>query len=265
MSSASQPATIDPRLIQDAPGLAGAWAGFRRRVSQGELGSLPVIVGLSAIWITFYLANDRFLSAVNLTNLMLQISAMGLISAGIVLILLLGETDLSAGAVSGLAASVMTILNVKQGWPAVPALLAGLATGAVIGLFQGSWVTRFKVPSFVVTLAGSLAWQGALFSVLGSTGSVNLQNPVITGLTSTFFSAPVSWLVVALLVAAYAGTTFLERRRRASVHLPLVPLRNVLMRMGIICGAVVVAVLVFTSDRGLPLACLLYTSDAADE
>ncbi|WP_434379807.1 sugar ABC transporter permease [Melittangium boletus] len=258
MSSASQPATIDPRLIQDAPGLAGAWAGFRRRVSQGELGSLPVIVGLSAIWLTFYLANDRFLSAVNLTNLMLQISAMGLISAGIVLILLLGETDLSAGAVSGLAASVMTILNVKQGWPAVPALLAGLATGAVIGLFQGSWVTRFKVPSFVVTLAGSLAWQGALFSVLGSTGSVNLQNPLITGLTSTFFSAPVSWLVVALLVAVYAGTTFFERRRRASVHLPLVPLRNVLMRMGIICGAVAVAVLVFTSDRGLPLATLIF-------
>src|SRR6218665_1766632 len=254
MSSASQPTAIDPRLIQDAPGMAGAWAGFRRRVSQGEVGSLPLIVRLS----TFYLANERFLSAVNLTNLMLQISAMGMISAGIVLILLLGETDLSAGAVSGLAASVMTILNVKQGWPAVPALLAGLATGAAIGLFQGTWVTRFKVPSFVATLAGSLAWQGALFSVLGSTGSVNLNNPIITGLTSTFFSAPVSWAMVVLFIALYVGTTVLERRRRATLGLPLAPIRNVATRMLIISGAVVVSVLIFTNDRGLPLATLIF-------
>ncbi|EPX57434.1 ribose transport system permease protein RbsC [Cystobacter fuscus DSM 2262] len=257
MSSANQTA-IDPRLIQDAPGMAGAWAGFRRRVSQGELGSLPVIIGLSAIWIIFYLANERFLSAINLTNLMLQISAMGMISAGIVLILLLGETDLSAGAVSGLAAAVMTILNVKMHVPAVPALLAGLATGTAIGAFQGTWVTRFKVPSFVVTLAGSLAWQGALFSVLGSTGSVNLYDPVITGLTSTFFSTPVSWGVVAVIIGTYVGSVFLERRRRATLGLVQAPLRNVAFRMIIICGAVVAAVSVFTQDRGLPLATLIF-------
>ncbi|OJH36835.1 sugar ABC transporter permease [Cystobacter ferrugineus] len=257
MSSVNQSA-IDPRLIQDAPGLAGAWAGFRRRVSQGELGSLPVIIGLSAIWIIFYMANERFLSAINLTNLMLQISAMGMISAGIVLILLLGETDLSAGAVSGLAAAVMTILNVKMHVPAVPALLAGLATGAAIGAFQGTWVTRFKVPSFVVTLAGSLAWQGALFSVLGSTGSVNLYDPVITGLTSTFFSTPVSWAIVAVIIGTYVGSVFLERRRRAALGLVQAPLRNVAIRMIIICGAVVTAVSIFTQDRGLPLATLIF-------
>ncbi|WNG27488.1 sugar ABC transporter permease [Cystobacter fuscus] len=257
MSSVNQSA-IDPRLIQDAPGLAGAWAGFRRRVSQGELGSLPVIIGLSAIWIIFYLANERFLSAINLTNLMLQISAMGMISAGIVLILLLGETDLSAGAVSGLAAAVMTILNVKMHVPAVPALLAGLATGAAIGAFQGTWVTRFKVPSFVVTLAGSLAWQGALFSVLGSTGSVNLYDPVITGLTSTFFSTAASWAIVAVIIGTYVGSVLLERRRRATLGLVQAPLRNVAIRMVIICGAVVAAVSIFTQDRGLPLATLIF-------
>ena len=86
--SVPQPSVVDPRLIQDAPGVRGAWQGFRRRVSQGELGSLPVIVGLSLIWLIFYVANERFLSAVNLTNLMLQIAAMGTISAGIVLVLL---------------------------------------------------------------------------------------------------------------------------------------------------------------------------------
>ena len=250
--------TVDPRLIQDAPGLAGAWASFRRRVSQGELGSLPVIIGLSAIWIIFYVSNDRFLSAVNLTNLMLQISAMGMISAGIVLILLLGETDLSAGSVSGLAAAVMTVLNVKQHVPAVPALLAGLVTGAAIGAFQGMWVTRFRVPSFVVTLAGLLTWQGLLLYVLGSTGSVNLYDPLITGLTATFFGTAASWGIVALIIALYAGTVFFERRRRSSLSLPLAPLRNVLLRMGVISAAVAVAVAIFNQDRGLPLATLIF-------
>jgi D-xylose transport system permease protein len=250
--------TVDPRLIQDAPGLAGAWQGFRRRVSQGELGSLPVIVGLSAIWLIFYLANERFLSAVNLTNLMLQIAAMGTISAGIVLVLLLGEIDLSAGAVSGLSAAVMTILNVKQQWAPVPSLLAGLATGAVIGLFHGLWITRFRVPSFVVTLAGLLGWQGALLFTLGGTGTVNINEPFITGLTGTFFGPEIAWPVAALIILVYVGTVLVERWRRAAAGLPLAHLRSTVARAVVISGAVVAAVAVFTQDRGLPLAALLF-------
>jgi D-xylose transport system permease protein len=256
--SAPSGAPVDPRLIQDAPGLAGAWQGFRRRVSQGELGSLPVIVGLSVIWLLFYLANERFLSAVNLTNLMLQIAAMGTISSGIVLVLLLGEIDLSAGAVSGLSAAVMTILNVKQGWGAVPALLAGLATGAGIGLFHGLWITRLRVPSFVVTLAGLLGWQGALLFVLGGTGTVNLNDKLITGLTGTFFGPEIAWPVAGLIILAYVGTVMLERWRRAAAGLPQKPLRSTVARAVVISGALLAAIAVFTQDRGLPLASLLF-------
>lgn len=258
MSVPREAAAVDPRLIQDAPGLKGAWAGFRRRVSQGELGSLPVIIGLSLIWLIFYLANERFLSAVNLTNLMLQIAAMGTISAGIVLVLLLGEIDLSAGAVSGLSAAVMAILNVKHGWGAFPALLAGLATGAGIGLFHGLWITRFRVPSFVVTLAGLLGWQGALLFVLGNTGTVNLNDDVITGLTGTFFEPAVAWPVAILIVLLYVGTVLMERWRRAAAGLPQPHLRSTVARLGGISGAVVAAVAVFTQDRGLPLAAIIF-------
>ena len=168
------PPGVDSRLISDEPGLAGALRGFRRRVAQGELGNLPVLFGIVVIWAVFQILNDRFLSPVNLTNLMLQIAAMGTISVGIVLVLLLGEIDLSVGAVSGFTAGIMAVLNVKHGWPAVPAMGAAILAGLAIGAFQGAWITKLRVPSFVVTLAGLLAWQGALLYVLVSTGPKNV-------------------------------------------------------------------------------------------
>src|SRR6266498_3123843 len=119
---------LDPRLIGEQPGLAGAWAGFRRRLAQGELGSLPVVLGIAIIWLIFWIANDRFLSAGNLTNL----------------VLLLGEIDLSVGALSGLCAAIMAVLNVQHGVPGWLAILAGLASGTAVGAFQGFWTTRFR-------------------------------------------------------------------------------------------------------------------------
>ena len=147
-----------------------------RRFLQGDLASLRVILAIAVIWIIFQLQNERFLSAANLTNLFLQITAVGLIAVGVVMVLLIGEIDLSVGAVSGLAAAVMAVLNVKHGWDPALAIVAGVATGAAIGLLQGLLFTRFRIPSFVVTLAGLLAWQGALLLVLGKTGTVNLSN-----------------------------------------------------------------------------------------
>src|SRR5215211_3446001 len=141
-----------------------------------RLGSLRVFIVLAIIWIIFQTQNENFLSSFNITNLVLQIAGVGMISIGVTLILLLGEIDLSVGAVSGLAAAVMAVLNVKHGWGPIPAMGAGLATGLAIGLLNGFFVTQFGIPSFVVTLAGLLAWQGALLRVLGETGTVNITN-----------------------------------------------------------------------------------------
>ena len=106
------------------------------RLARGELGSVRVLITIALIWTIFQLQNDRFLSAVNLTNLTLQIAAIGTISVGVVLVLLLGEIDLSVGAVSGLAAGVMAVFNVKHGWNADLAILAGLVVGAITGASQ---------------------------------------------------------------------------------------------------------------------------------
>ncbi len=249
---------IDPRLAQAEPGLAGVAKEFWRRLTQGELGSLPVVLGLAAVWIYFQSANSNFLSAGNLTNLMLQIAAVGTISVGVVMVLLLGEIDLSVGSVSGLAAATMAVLNVKEGWTAVPAIAAGLVVGAAIGLLQGLWVTKLRVPSFVVTLAGLLAWQGALLQVLGSTGTVNLTDRKITDLAGTFFSDVWGWVLAAAVIAATVATTLAHRRRAKAAGLTPAPLRGDILKLVVIAAGTIVAVAVFNADRGVPLAVCIF-------
>jgi D-xylose transport system permease protein len=241
----------------DAPAEPTSRADLMRRFLEGDLASLRVILAIAAIWIVFELPNDRFLSAVNLTNLFLQITAVGLISVGVVMALLLGEIDLSIGAVSGLAAAVMAVLNVKQGWNPYLAITVGILTGATIGLLQGMLFTRFSIPSFVVTLAGSLAWTGALLLVLGNTGTVNLSNSPITNLANTFFPASVGWAIVALSVGAYAAVTLGGHRRRVAAGVTTEPIGLLILRIGIVAVAAVVAILVLNSDRGLPLALII--------
>jgi D-xylose transport system permease protein len=228
-----------------------------RRFVQGDLASARVVIGLAVIWIIFQSQNDRFLSAVNLTNLMLQITATGLISVGVVYVLLLGEIDLSVGAVSGLAAAIMSVLNAQHGWNPYLAIAAGILAGTTIGLLQGFLFTRFGIPSFVVTLAGLLAWQGALLQVLGSTGSINITDPKITGLANIFYSDTVGWIFAAIIIGVYVGVTLYSYRQRIGRGLDPGNFGIHILRMVLVAAAVIVAVAVLNSDRGVPLAVLI--------
>ena len=251
-------AARDPRLEVDKEGLAGLWSRFTRRAREGELGSLPVVVGLIIIWLFFSFKEENFLTSGNITNLMLQITGVGIIATGIVLVLLLGEIDLSVGIVSGLAASVMAVLNVKHGWPGWAAILAALVVGLACGLFMGFFVTYFRVPSFVVTLAGLLAFQGLLLYVLGDTGTVNLTDASITDLANTFFDPVVGWIIALVLLVPYVLLTLLGYRRRIAAGLEVVPIVLIILRLAVVCGGVIVGVLVLNSDRGVPLATLIF-------
>jgi D-xylose transport system permease protein len=228
-----------------------------RRLVQGDLASLRVVIGLALIWAIFQYENSRFLSAQYLTNLGLQITAIGLISVGIVYVLLLGEIDLSVGAISGLAAACMAVLNVKHGWSPYLAIAAAVAVGCGIGLLQGSLFTRFGIPSFVVTLAGLLAWQGALLQVLGSTGSLNITDPKITGLANTFYSDTAGWIFVAAGLAAYGAVLVIGQRRRVAAGLAGQSPAAQAVRFVGVAAVAIGTVLVFNSDRGTPLALLI--------
>ena len=242
---------------------AKAWAARKelkpaaQRVIQGDLSSIRVVLGLVVIAIIFQVQEPNFLSAENLTNLMLQITTIGLISVGIVFVLLLGEIDLSVGAVSGLAAAVMAVLSVKHGWNAYLAIAAAVAVGAGIGFLQGSLFSRFVVPSFVVTLAGLLVWEGALLQVLGKTGSLNINDPKITGLANTFYSDTVGWIFAAVIIAAYAAVVALGYRRRVVAGLGDRNRVSMVVRVVFFAALVVGAVAILNSDRGVPLALMI--------
>ena len=241
----------------DAPAERTSPRDMLRRFLQGDLASLRVILAIAVIWIIFQSQNDRFLTATNLTNLFLQITAIGLIAVGIVLVLLIGEIDLSVGAVSGFAAAVMAVLNVKHGVPVVVAIAAGVGTGAIIGLVQGFLFTKFTIPSFVVTLAGSLVWQGALLKVLGDTGTVNLSNSGITDLANTFYGDAFGWILAAVAIAVFALLTLGGYRRRAAAGVTTEPIALLLVRIVAMAAVTIAAVAILNSDRGVPLAILI--------
>lgn len=251
MSEKEQDTQVSVRSV------GGTLRTLGRMLTEGRAGSLLVILMIAAIWIFFQVMNANFLSAANLTNLMLQNVAVATISIGVVLILLLGEIDLSVGSVSGLCAAVLAVLIVNQNVSPVLAILAALATGSAVGLFTGFMITRFRIPSFVITLAGLLLWQGLQLYVLGETGTINLTDNFVTKLTSTFFSPLVGWIVAVLAIVIMCGLALFGRVRRRRAELPAGPMRGQAIRIVLIGAAIVAAIVIFNKDRGLPLAVVI--------
>jgi D-xylose transport system permease protein len=254
---------------RDAAGQAAAAEGLARpdvrhplrALAEGELGSVRVLIALALIWTFFQIRVEDgvFLTSQNLTNLSLQIAAVGTVSIGIVLVLLLGEIDLSVGSVAGLCGAITTVLSVKNGWDPKVAIAAGLAAGAAIGLFQGTVVTFFGIPSFVVTLAGLIGWQGAQLKVLGETGTVNLPFPgTVTDLAFTFYSDTFGWIVALVVIALYVGSSLNRRRKRLAAGLDPGDIRFFILRAVLVSAAVLITINVFNSDRGTPLSALIF-------
>ncbi|WP_394826775.1 sugar ABC transporter permease [Pendulispora albinea] len=257
-------AAVDPRLLVRESGIRGYLEDFRRRLRGGDLGALPVAIGLVVIWVTFYSLNENFLAPQNLSNLSLQIAATGTISVGIVLVLLLGEIDLSVGSVSGLTSAILAVLNVNQGMSATASILAALAAGAVVGAVHGFFFSRVGVPSFVVTLAGLIGWQGLQLYVLGKEGTINLPyEGGVASLTHTFFPPVVGYAIGAAIVAAYALLDVSASRRRAKAGLPTRPLSDTAIRAGLVAVAIFASVYVLNQAEGLPLALLIFVGFVA--
>ncbi|MFF3848192.1 sugar ABC transporter permease [Streptomyces sp. NPDC002328] len=271
MRDRADTARTDPVTAGDAPrrphpGRAVARAAEaavalgRRRVSSGELGSLPVVLVLLVVWITFQSLNENFLSPRNLSNLSVDIVGTGLIAVGIVFVLLLGELDLSVGSISGLAAVVFAVLNVHHGVPEWLALVVGVLAGTVAGTVQGYSIARTRVPAFVVTLAGLLTWNGLMLSILGDSGTVNLdENGLVAKLTSYYFTHD----AVAYGVAAVAaGAVFLvldrDRRRRRAVGMPHRSPRDIAVRTGGLAVLAFAIAYLLNRFQGLPLALLVF-------
>jgi D-xylose transport system permease protein len=243
----------DIRVRHDE-GASGAIRAFWDRVRSGDLGALPVVVGLIVIWTVFTALNPVFLSSANLVNLLFDSSTVGVIALGVVLMLMVGEIDLSIGSVSGFSSALLGVLWVNQGWPVVLAILAAIVVGGLIGLLYAQLYNRFGMPSFVATLAGLLAVLGLQLYLLGGTGSINLPygSPLVNFGQLLTMPAWVSHALAALpgLAMLIAGYRTAGRRRAAglSAH----SLTGVILRAAIVTIGLELAVAYLNQARGVP-------------
>lgn len=243
----------DTRVRNDQ-GIAGSLRGFIDRVRSGDLGSLPVVVGLAVIWTVFQSLNPLFLSANNLVNLLFDSATIGVISLGIVCVLMVGEIDLSVGSVSGFASALLGVIWVNAGWPVAAAVLVALAAGAAIGLLYALLFTRLGMPSFVSTLAGLLAVLGLQLYILGSTGSINLPygSPLVSFGQLLVMPRPVAYGLAALVAAASLafGLRTAARRRRAGLSPRSTG--GLLARAGALFIVLEAVTYYLNTDRGVP-------------
>lgn len=189
-NSATTAPAVDPRLLVREQGIAGYLGEFKRKMRSGDLGSVPVVLGLVLIATIFQMITGKFLTAGNLSNITLYIAGPGLISVGIVFVLLLGEIDLSLGSVAGVSAAISAVLSIQHGVNEYLAIVIAIVCALAIGALHGFFFAKIGVPAFVVTLAGLLAWSGMQGYVMGNTGTLNnIPNGVVANLDNYFFSS----------------------------------------------------------------------------
>ena len=204
-----------PQLPTPAPRELGtAVSDYLARVRGGDVGSLPAVLGLVVLFVVFAILRPHtFTNSFNMANLVNQASAVIVIAMGLVFVLLLGEIDLSAGFTAGTAAAVMGIAATEHGWPWWLAVLACLATGAVVGTCIGILVARLGIPSFVVTLAAFLGLQGVLLKLIGEGGTIAIRDDKLLAINNNTMPVWLGWTLAVLVVVLYAGISL---RRAAS-------------------------------------------------
>ena len=243
--------------------LGGVVRAFISRVRGGDLGSLPVIAALAIIWIVFQILNPNFLSSANLGILAMQCAAVGTISIGIVLVLLLGEIDLSVGSVSGLAAAILAVGSLNtQIDPASPwwihalvqagVIVVAIVGGAVVGLAYGLLYTRFGVPSFVITLAGLLAILGLQLFLLGGDGSIVLSDKlgIVYFAQQLYLPEWAAYTVVVLALGIVTLTQMRQTRQRRDAGLSFVAPSTIWVRNGALLAVLAVVSWVLYRDFG---------------
>ncbi len=229
-------------------------------IKGGNLGSLPVIVGLALIVLVFSLTAQNFFTAVNFNNIITQMAGITLLAYGVVFILLLGEIDLSIAYLSAVAGVVAAQLQLPDSghvlpgiWPIVGAVLVAM----LIGAFQGSFVAIIGVPAFVVTLAGLLAWQGAVQVTVGSGGPIIIQNKWINYMSQYFFPQNWGWGIAGVVSALYVSGVVLgvvnQRRHGVAIRNPAL----VAIRLAGVPALAFLIIGISNHDRGLPFAGLL--------
>jgi D-xylose transport system permease protein len=245
--------TVSQFEVETTPGQTGvgeAAAGYWERIKGGDLGALPAVIGALVLVVVFgILQPDSFLTNTNFANLINQGAAITVLAMGVVFVLLLGEIDLSAGFTAGTGAAILGVTLTEHGWAWPLAVLVTLATGVAIGWTIALLVARLGIPSFVVSLAYFLGLQGAMLLIIGEGGTIPIRTNAILDVMNKNMPVAVGWLFAALVVAGFAGATFLAIRRRRRAGLPTAALSVWAAKVAGLAVVVIVAVFLLNEQR----------------
>ena len=206
--------------------LKGAASNYLSRVKSGDIGSLPAVLGLVALIAVFGVMSEFFLTNRNFANLLTQAAPVMVIAMGLVFVLLLGEIDLSAGYASGVCGAVLVLLVTNHGWSWYTALGASIVIGALLGTLIGTLVSRLGIPSFVVTLAAFLAFQGILLLLAGEGGTIPIADKTILAVENSNLTPVQGWILWGVTSALYvvSGLNRINSRRKAGLVVELTQL-----------------------------------------
>jgi D-xylose transport system permease protein len=257
---AIQAAELPRRPGGDEPSpetLSGYVRLWLQGVRSGQLGSLPIVVALVIIFVTFGALNDTFLTERNFTNLLLQTAPIATMAIGVVFVLLIAEIDLSVAFVSAVGGVVVTLLLRPDdpGWPWWLAIGAGLICTTAIGFLHGVVVTKAGVPSFVVTLAGFLVWSGVVLILTtraSRVGTIRVQNHTVVGLANEFLSDHWGWLIGAMAVVGYALVQLRTAFGRRAAGLLAKPTVVIALQTAALATLTFLGVWYANRDRGVP-------------
>ncbi|KAA0685627.1 sugar ABC transporter permease [Neorhizobium sp. P12A] len=243
----------DERVRHD-DSISAMVTAFIDRVRSGDLGMLPVAVGLIVISTVFSILNPVFLAPNNLVNLLFDCATVGVISLGIVCVLMLGEIDLSVGSMSGLSSAILGVLWVNSGWPIALAIIVAIVAGLVVGALYALLYNRLGMPSFVATLAGLLALLGMQLYILGPTGSINLPfaSPLVRFGQILVMPHWLSHLLALLPGLVIIVTGMRTRRQRQAVNLSSQPMGTLATKVIVLTVALEFAAYYLNLGRGVP-------------
>lgn len=247
--------SVEPRA-----GWRDAIRQLRQRTVDGRLGVLPTVVALVLVGLFFQVQEPSFLSPANLANLLLQVVALGCLTVGVVVVLLIGEIDLSVGAVSGLAAGAMAVANVRLGLDPLLAILLAVAVGMLIGVVQSLLVVAFGAPAFIITVAGSIAWQGLLMLLLSGSSTINLERNLITQISVASLPTVWAWVAGITVCSAYAVVLVVDHARRSRHGLPSGGLVGVVGRILAAVGTFIILVVIYARYDGIPYSVLTFAT-----
>jgi len=219
-----------------------AISDMKSRLRGGDLGSLPAILAIVVLVAVFGLSSDTFLTALNFANFLEQAAAVIVIAMAVTFVLLLGEIDLAAGYTAGVTAAVLA-LRLQADWPLVPAIAVSAIAAMLLGLWTGFLVAKLGIPSFVVTLANFLVFQGILLILVKEGGSIRIENKVIKGIVGSSISPGLSWVIAVLGIIAFVAMQFKQSQRDGS------PMSMVALKSGLAAAMILVVTSVLNKNR----------------